>query len=111
MSGFRYRGVEVVVDTTHAAELQIKGYQISRTVVDAIGRSVSDVTFSEYDKVVGDVRIRDVNGYDVAFTVGREGAQVVVTIIAVMPHEPDGSMAAIIETLGVAAILRGASGL
>ena len=108
---FRYRGIEVVVDTTQPAELQINGYQVSPSDIEAIERNLSDVMMSDGDQTIGDFRIRVIKGYEVAFVLGREDDLVVVTIAAVVPRQARYRLADVLKGLGKIAIIRGATGL
>ena len=108
---FRYRGIRAVIDTTLPAELQLAGYQVSQSTLDQIDRSLTDVTFSDDDQRYDHYHIRVVKDYDIAFVMSREGALVVITIVAVLPHDPEQPMKKIMQHLGKVATLRSASGL
>lgn len=111
MSHFRYRGVEVVVDTTEIAEHDIAGFQISAFDLNAIAENLLSETFSPRDRLVGALRVRELKGYDVIFTVGREERLVVITIGSIRPPDPLEKTEVTLKRLGVLAMLRGASGL
>ena len=81
-SAFRYRGLKVVVDTTEKAEFDIKGFQFSDVEMESIANQLRETAFTQNDRVVGDIRIRQIEIYDVAYIIGREGDTMVVTIRA-----------------------------
>ncbi len=110
-SVFRYRGLKVVVDTTEKAEFDIKGYQISDARMERIGARLRESALSRQDRIVGDIRVREMEGYDVVFIVGREGDTLVITIGAVEVSDPDNPIEKILQKLGPVAIFRGATGL
>ncbi|MDF0602943.1 hypothetical protein P1J78_19545 [Psychromarinibacter sp. C21-152] len=99
------------MDTTEKAEFEIRGLQIPDSTMERIASRLRDVTFSFEDRVVGAVRVRELEGYEVVFLVGREDQTLVVTIGAVEVPNPDDPVEAVLKRLGPLAILRGASGL
>jgi len=108
---FRTRGIGVVADTTEAAEFYIRGYQVSDESLAAIVRSITQVMHSEYDRHVGNVIIREIEGYDVVYIAGRDGDQVVMTVGMVIPPDEDDPTETLLKRLGVMAIFRGATGV
>ncbi|MCF6232125.1 MAG: hypothetical protein L3J36_03335 [Rhodobacteraceae bacterium] len=54
---------------------------------------------------------RELEGYDVAFIVGRDLDTLVITIGAVEVPDPDNPIEALLQKLGPLAIFRGASGV
>ncbi len=110
-SAFRYRGLKVVIDTTEKAEFDIKGYQISDARLERIGRRLRESALFRADRIIGDIRIRRLEGYDVVFIVGRESDTLVITIGAVEVPDPNNPIEVILQKLGYIAIFRGASGL
>lgn len=58
----RYRGIRFVVDTTHTAELEIKGYQISDAALARAEEALIQVPVSASDTVAGDLRLRTIDG-------------------------------------------------
>ncbi|MCK0094286.1 hypothetical protein MWU60_01780 [Yoonia sp. F2084L] len=111
MTSIRHRGIKVIIDTTEVAELEIAGYQITDADLDLITKNLTQSTFSPRDRVVGPVRIRLLKGYDVMFLVGREGANVVITIGSIRPPDPNEPTEDALKRLGILATLRGASGI
>lgn len=59
-SPLRYRGIEVVVDTTIPAEFDIAGYRLGERFIENVAKQLSEVTFSRDDRTVGPVRIREI---------------------------------------------------
>jgi len=111
VSEFIRRGVKVVAETTEKAEFDIRGYQITDAAMDQIAARLKEVLFSSEDRCVGDLRIRELEGYDVVHFVGRDGDRIVVTIAQLRVPDPDNPTERILEKLGRAAIFRGATGL
>ena len=110
-SPFRYRGLQVAVDTTETAEFDRELYDITAAAFEAIGTSLARLPHSVDDRLVGDIRIREIDGIDVIFLLSREDATLVATIIGLRPPTPNDPTDAILKRLGTLAILRGASGL
>ena len=108
---FRYRGVEVEVDTTIAAEFDVKGFQIPDARMDEIARHLKAVTFSDHDLVHGALRFRRFDGYEILFTVGREDGRVVITIGGVQPVEEGLSFDDIVSTIDAVGTWKGRLGL
>lgn len=80
-SHFRRRGLKVVVDTTEQAEFDFAGFQVPPAVQEAIARELKLVPKSFEDRFSGDIRLREIRGWDVAFVIWRENNAWVVTII------------------------------
>ncbi|MGR3313139.1 hypothetical protein [Roseovarius indicus] len=110
-SVFRYRGLKVVVDTTEKAEFDAKSLRLGDKTMERIGRELAETSFSPRDRVVGDVRVREIEGYDVAFVNGREDSRLVITIGRIERPDPDNPLEEVLKKLGPLAILRGASGV
>ncbi|MEM1130779.1 MAG: hypothetical protein AAGH83_09685 [Pseudomonadota bacterium] len=108
---FRHRGLKVAVDTTEMAEFDIRELTLSDALVENIGRRLRDMAFSKQDRVVGDVRVREMFGYDVAFIVGRQNGTVVITIGAVEVPSPTDPMEVVLARLDLVAMFRGVTGL
>jgi hypothetical protein len=108
---FRFRGLDIVVDTGLAAELDIELYSISEQVVLSIGRNLKSLPQSANDRAVGNFLIREISGFDVVFIVGREGAQVVVTIGRIRPPDPAAPTEEVLKSLNIVAMFRGVTGL
>ncbi|SIN97016.1 hypothetical protein [Vannielia litorea] len=111
VSEFTRRGVKVVAETTEKAEFDIRCYHITDAAMDRIAARLKEALFSPDDRVVGDLRIRELEGYDVVHFVGRDGDRIVVTIAQLRVPDPDNPTERILEKLGRAAIFRGATGL
>jgi hypothetical protein len=110
-SAFRYRGLKVVIDTTEKAEFDAKGLRLGDRTMERIGRELLETSFSPRDRVVGDVRVREIEGYDVAFVNGREDSRLVITIGRIERPDPDNPLEEVLKKLGPLAIFRGASGV
>lgn len=111
MSEFRFRGIEVVVDTTLPADFQIKGYQLSDVFMDRVARGFKAAPLRAGDKEFGPVMVRCVEGYDFLYVVGRQEGALVVTIGDVWPTEEMPKIEQILQKGALIAMLRGASGL
>lgn len=101
----------MVIDTTEKAEFDIMGYQIPDATMEAIASQLRDVSFSRRDRIVGDVRVRECDGYDIVFIIGREENTMVITIGAVILPDPQSPTEELLQKLGPIAIFRGALGL
>jgi hypothetical protein len=110
-SAFRYRGLKVVIDTTEKAEFDAEGLRLGDGTMERIGRELLETSFSPRDRVVGDVRVREIEGYDVAFVNGREDSRLVITIGRIERPDPDNPLEEVLKKLGPLAIFRGASGV
>lgn len=108
---FRHRGVHVVVDTTQTADFDIQLYEVPDATVARIVRSLTDAVHVSSDRAVGALLIREMDGFDVVFLVGREEADIVVTIGRIMPVDPENPTEVILRNLNIIAILRGSTGL
>ena len=111
MAELRYRGLEVVVDKTEAAEFDIKGLQISETLLDVVARSLKAVTYSDHDLVVNGARVRTLGDYQYVFFVSRDKQAIVITICGVVPVEDNDATEGILRALDFAAMLRSATGV
>jgi hypothetical protein len=110
-SVIRDRGLKVVVDTTEVAEWDLAGYRLPDSAVERIASRLAAVPHSPEDRVVGDVRVRELEGMDVIFTISREPGLIVVTIGGVRPPDPETPTEGILKALGHIATFRGAIGL
>ena len=110
MSVIRHRGRQLFVDTTHSAELELQGYQISDEQLERAANRLVARPLHPDDMVHGDVRIREIEGYDYLFFIGQNDEAIVVTIASVSPHE-DRRFREALKTAGRIAILRGATGV
>lgn len=82
MSEFRNRGIEIVVDTTHVAELDFADNLISETDQEKVARNLKHVLRSESDLFEGSYRLREViEGWEVVFTHYRDANHYVVLIV------------------------------
>ncbi|MDU8910586.1 hypothetical protein [Aestuariicoccus sp. MJ-SS9] len=107
----RNRGVRVFVDTTETAELDIALFRVPPDIVEAIARNLSDLPVSPRDRHAGNVRIRELSGFDVAFVLTRDNASLVVTIAVLRPPDPDDPLEENLKRLGLLDMIRGASGM
>jgi hypothetical protein len=107
---FRHRGVQILVDTTETAELDIELYGISPETANAIARTLRALPQSAADRSVGNFLIREVLGFDVVFIVGRAGRDVVITIGRIRPPDTQEPTELLLKYLNIAAIFRGATG-
>lgn len=100
-----------MVETTEKAEFDIKGYQIPDATMDRVAARLKESLFSPGDRIVGDLRIRELEGYDVVHFVGRDADGIVITIGHVRTPDPYNPTEQILEKLGMAAMFRGVTGL
>lgn len=110
-SVFRTRGVRVVIDTTETVEFDAKSHQISDARMERIGKQLRDTHFSPRDRTVGIMRVREIEGFDVAFILGREQDALVITIGRIELPDKDEPLEVLLKRLGPYAIFRGAIGL
>ncbi len=90
-SAFRNRGVKVVVDTMEQAEFDFAKLNVTEKQQEIIARNLKETPNSTYDRYTGELRVRIICGYDIAFTVVRDDADVAVIIIgAEMGRELEG---------------------
>ena len=102
---FRFRGVRVVVDTVQTAEFDIKLYEVPDATVERVVHSLTDAVHLSSDRAVGPLLIREVDGFDVVFILGREEADIVVTIGRIMRADPENPTEVILRNLNIVAIL------
>mgnify|MGYP006909078763 CR=1 FL=1 len=110
-SEFRYRGVKTLVDTTDTAEFDIASIPVSEETLTKIARNLKALPHSPRDRVVGDVRLREVENLDIVFFITRELDAVVVNIGGVVIPDPNNPTEEVLKKLGTMAILRGAVGI
>ena len=111
MSEFRYRSLNVLVDTTQPAEFQIQGYQLSDRFMDRVAKSFKAAPLSLSDMEYGALRLRSIDGYDFVFVLGRDVDGLVVTIGDVWPTEKRPKFEELLKKGEFIAMLRGASGM
>lgn len=75
-----HRGVSIRVDTTQAAEFDIKSCQISDSRLEMIANNLSQYPFGPEDAVVGNVRIRSFSDWEILYQINRLDDIVVITI-------------------------------
>lgn len=110
-SPVRHRRVRTVVDAVESADLDMAHYAISEDTLRRIALNLRDHPFSAEDRVVGDIRIREVAGLDVIFIISREESALVITIGGLRPPDPKQPSERILKFLAKLAIFRGASGV
>ena len=108
---FRFRGVRVVVDTVETAEFDIRLYDVPDATVERIGRSLAKAVQLAGDRAIGNFMIREIDGYDVVFIVGREGQDIVATIGRIRPADPQNPTEEVLRNLSIVAIFRSATGI
>lgn len=106
----RHRGRRVFVDTTHSAEIEIKGYQVPDAQLALAADRLAAMPVGPDDLVAGDVRVREIDGYDYLYFIGVNDDAAVVTIGSVVPHDSARS-AEVLKKLGKVAIFRGSFGV
>ena len=111
MSNIRHRGIEIHVDTTAMAELDIKGFQLSDQSLDRIARQLKQVPFSQTDRLADGLRIREIDGYDVIYIVSRHRLDVIVTIAGVRLPSATEPTERVLRKLNFLAMVRSALGL
>ncbi|MEM7644512.1 MAG: hypothetical protein AAF366_18600 [Pseudomonadota bacterium] len=111
MSGFRNRGIEVVVDTTRVAELDIALHRVSDGEVEQIVAALVAVPISPKDVGIGSFQLRRIGAWDVAFTNTRDGGVHVVTVGAVEPAMQRDRLEQRLKQIALIATFRGATGL
>jgi hypothetical protein len=109
-SPFRFRNIQVHVDMTEAAELDVQLYGISEQSLDLMGHALKSLPQSRSDRSVANFLIREIDGFDVVYIVGRDGRDVVITIGRIRPPDPQDPTEAILKGLDLVAIFRGVTG-
>lgn len=80
MSEFRNRGLRVVVDTTIEAEWRIASLQVPSATVERFAKVLKTTPFSVDDLYFGLLRIRQIDDWDVGFTISQDEEVWVITI-------------------------------
>lgn len=101
----------IVADTTNSAEFDIRGLQISDGALDSAVRNLKETLFSPRDRVVGDARVRELDGFDYVFFIARDQINIVVTVAGVRVPDPSNPTEEILKKVGLTAMFRGATGL
>lgn len=97
LTEFRRRGLQVVVDTTHFAELDFADNFLSEDDQQRIARDLKHVIRSDADRIEGYLRFREViQGWEVAFTHYQDGSDYVVLIVG---YGKKGELESIIRLL------------
>lgn len=97
LTEFRRRGLQVVVDTTHFAELDFADNFISETDQERIAKDLKHILRSENDRVEGYLRIREViEGWEVVFTHHQVGSDYVVLVVG---YGKKGELESLLELL------------
>ena len=107
----RFRGLKVRVDTTEVAEWDISGFSVTDEMLDRISNRLAAETHSGEDRVVGDVRVRLLEGMDVIFSLSREHALIVATICGMRPPDPEKPTEQIIYAMQQGGSLRSFLGI
>jgi len=110
-SEFRYRGIPVILDTTEVAELDVALLGIPNETMEVIGRNLKTVTYSTSDRVIGQVRVREIAGHDVIFMLASEDGALRIVVGGVRVPDPNDPTEAVLKRLDAVAILRGAFGM
>lgn len=87
-----------VVDTTMLAEQDFAHYNLSGDFVEKIARELVQNTLSRFDDVIGDVRVRTIDDFDISFFLGRKEDKVIITIGSVLPISAPTRLAQLIKT-------------
>ena len=111
MSVFKKRGLPVEIVTTSVAELDIALYGIADERVEQIGAALKGAPLLRTDTDLGGVRIREFTDFEVAYLVTSEDSAFMVTIGNIQPVGSKPNLERLLRTIGIIAMLRGASGL
>ena len=110
-SALRYRGIRPEVDTTQAAEWDISDLGVSDADLELIARNLCILPNATMDRVVGNVRVREIAGLDVIFIFGRQDEEFIITICGLRRPSPTNPTEALLKRMEPLATLRGALGL
>ena len=110
-SQIRYRGLQVVVDTTQPAEFDIAELALPEEELEKAVRVLTKVPFSVSNRNVDGVQVREIQGLDYVYTVSRDEDVLVITIGAIRRPDPKNPTDEILKRLSVIDIVRGATGL
>ena len=83
MSAFRNRGLTVSVDTTLQAEFDFASWQITDDDQEAIASNLQALPISPRDSYHGHLRVRELKGWDVGFTIAPDENGWVLLIMAI----------------------------
>lgn len=83
MTHYRYRGVETVVDTTKEAEFDYALHRVDKATQEEIARQLKENPRSSRDRMRGDMRLREIAGWDVMFVIASDRRGWVITIAGV----------------------------
>ncbi|MEM0937787.1 MAG: hypothetical protein AAGJ91_17985 [Pseudomonadota bacterium] len=79
--------------------------------LDRVARNLSIVPLSPRGLLEGPVRVREIEGYDLAFLVARRPEAMVITIVRIWPKGERSMQMRVMQALGVIALFRDASGV
>lgn len=108
MSPFRFRRIRTYIDTSEQAEWDMDGFQVPESMREKIARRLLANAYSAEDRVVGSVRIREMFGYDIIYTIDRVAGDVIITIGGVELPVEDDPTEKLIERLNLTAMIRSA---
>ena len=83
MSAFRNRGLNVVVDTIKQAEFDFAKLKLTERQQEIIANTLRALPNSKDDRYVGDMRVREIAGYDIAFVIVRDNDEIAIIIVGV----------------------------
>lgn len=110
-SPFRFRGVKTYIDTSEKAEWDMAGFQVPESARTRLANRLLATPYSSQDRVTGDVRIRELEGYEVLFSVIRVDRDLVITIGGLEPIDENARASDALESMNLVATIRGALGI
>ena len=105
------RGIRVEVETIEPAEFDLASHQLGEEFLGRAARNLANVPVSGRDVVEGPVRIRNMDGFDIAFLLHRSDHRLIVTIGRVWPEEKRARMRSLSQQAEMVAMPRGATGI
>jgi len=85
MSAFDRHRLKVAIHTTKQAEFDFASWHVPGDTQESIARNLKTMPKSPGDRYFGDIRVRQISGWDVAFLIAPLGNEWVILVISVEP--------------------------
>ncbi len=97
--------MSVAVDTTLTAEFDIEAIGLGTDTLASVSQDLQTNSTSNDDRIVGDMRVRQIGDVDVMFFNAREARDLVVTICGFRRPDPTNPTEKVMRLAGVDASL------